>query len=173
MKLLPTLLPLLLCLPAAFAPAQTAPPAADPLAALGFLEGTWDAQARGSGAASVGTYSFSRELGNHILARHSTVPGTCKGPATFDCEHGDLLYIYADAPGAPLSAIYFDNEGHVIHYAVTTPTATEAIFLSSEPGPQFQLVYERKAATLSGKFQMRMPGQADWHSYLEWSGPKK
>ncbi len=153
--------------------AQTAHPAADPLAPLSFLEGTWDAQAQGSGAAAVGTYSFSRELGSHILARHSTTPGTCKGPSTFDCEHGDLLYIYADAPGAPLSAIYFDNEGHVIHYAVTTPTPTEAVFLSTEPGPQFQLVYERKTTMMSGKFQMRMPGESAWRSYLEWSGAKK
>ncbi len=72
-----------------------------------------------------------------------------------------------------MSAIYFDNEGHVIHYAVTLPTAIEAVFLSTEPGPQFQLVYERRDATLSGKFQMRMPGASAWHLYLEWSGPKK
>jgi uncharacterized protein YaiE (UPF0345 family) len=47
----------------------------------------------------------------------------------------------------PLKAIYFDNEGHV--------------------------VYELNAAVMSGKFQMKMPGQPDWKTYLEWSGGKK
>jgi len=26
---------------------------------------------------------------------------------------------------------------------------------------------------MSGKFQMQMPGQGGWKSYLEWSGAKK
>ena len=96
-------------------------------------------------------------------------------PAKFDCSHGDLLYLFQDAAGASLKAIYFDNEGHVIHYTVTTPTPTSAVFLSdpAAPGPQFRLMYERKAETLSGKFQMKMPGQNDYRSYLEWSGSKK
>lgn len=50
-----------------------------------------------------------------------------------------------------------------------------AIFLSEavHPGPQFRLVYELNAAVMSGKFQMKMPGQPDWKTYLEWSGGKK
>jgi len=35
------------------------------------------------------------------------------------------------------------------------------------------LVYELKDAVMSGKFQIRMPGQAEWKSYLEWNGAKK
>ena len=78
------------------------------------------------------------------------------------------------APGEPLKAIYFDNEGHVIHYNVSAPDATTAQFLSesSQRGPQFRLIYELKGSTMSGKFEMRMPGNADWKSYLEWSGKK-
>jgi hypothetical protein len=153
------------------------PPSAetDGWKSLSFLEGTWEAKTGGgSGVTSAGTYSFRPELGGHILARHSATAGGCKGPATFDCEHGDVLYIYRDGPGQPLKAIYFDNEGHVIHYDVSTPTATSAIFLSdgSQPGPQFRLVYELKDAIMSGKFQVKMPGQTEWKSYLEWSGGK-
>jgi hypothetical protein len=147
--------------------------------ALRFLEGTWDAKTQGetSGVNATGTYSFRKELGGHILARHSTAAG-CKGPADFDCEHGDLLYIYQemqDTPGQPLKAIYFDNEGHVIHYNVSTPTPASAVFTSdpSVPGPRFRLAYELKGAVMSGKFQMLMPGKAEWTSYLEWSGAKK
>jgi hypothetical protein len=74
-----------------------------------------------------------------------------------------------------MKAIYFDNEGHVIHYDVSTPDPTTAVFLSdaSATGPQFRLTYQRKNSTMSGKFQVRMPGQTEWQSYLEWSGDKK
>jgi hypothetical protein len=107
------------------------------------------------------------------VARHSTTDPKCKGPASFDCEHGDLLYIFQEAPAQPLKAIYFDNEGHVIHYNVSTPDATTAIFLSEPgPGPRFRLVYRLSGGVMSGKFQMQIPGQDDWKSYLEWSGGK-
>lgn len=143
---------------------------------LRFLIGTWEAKTEGgsAGAAGTGTYSFQLELRNHILARHATSSG-CEGPDRFDCEHGDLLYIYQDAPGRPFRAIYFDNEGHVIHYGVSTPTAATAIFLSesSQPGPKFRLIYELKGSIMYGKFQMQMPGQTEFTSYLEWSGAKK
>jgi hypothetical protein len=149
---------------------------ADPWNALRFLEGTWEAKthAAPAGVSALGTYTFRKELGGHILARHSSAAG-CKGPADFDCEHGDLLYVFQDAPGQPLHAIYFDNEGHVIHYGVSTPSAGTVMFLSdgSAASPQFRLVYELKAGVMSGKFQMRVPGKAEWTSYLEWSGAAK
>jgi hypothetical protein len=147
----------------------------DPWKALNFLEGTWTAKALGdSGAAASGRYTFQRELDGHVLARHSTSDPNCKGPATFDCAHGDLLYIFEDSPGQALKAIYFDNEGHVIRYDVSTPTSTSVIFLS-EPasGPQFRLTYELKSGVMTGKFQMRMPEQTEWRSYLEWSGTRQ
>jgi hypothetical protein len=158
-------------------PAQTpASSTADPWQPLKFLTGAWEAKtsnAPGSetaGAQVIGDYSFNFELNNHILARHSSIAG-CKAPTDYDCKHADLLYLYLE--GSSIKAIYFDNEGHVIH--VTTPTPTSAVFLLDPaiPGPQFRLVYERKDAILSGKFQMRMPGQSEFKSYLEWSGGKK
>lgn len=156
--------------------APTTAPAVDPWKSLQFLMGTWEAKTQGGSAraAGSGTYTFQSELRNHVLVRHSTNAG-CKGPAGFDCAHGDLLYVYQDAPGPTYKAIYFDNEGHVIHYDVSTPDDTTAIFLSdsSQPGPQFRLIYELKGLTMCGKFQMRVPGQAEFKSYLEWSGLKK
>jgi hypothetical protein len=149
----------------------------DPWKALGFLEGTWDAhaQAGSAGAQSSGMYTFKFELKRHVLARNSEAYAACQGPATFDCKHSDLLYVYQEAENQTLKAIYFDNEGHVIHYAVSTPDSSTAIFISdaSPSGPQFRLVYELKDSVMWGKFQMRMPGQAEWKSYLEWSGAKK
>ena len=157
--------------------AQAATPTeAEPWKSLGFLEGTWDAKAQsgGSGIESGGSYTFKKELGGHILARHSRSASGCKGPADADCDHNDLLYVYQDAPGQPLKAIYFDNEGHVIHYTVSTPTRTNAVFLSDPaPGPRFRLIYELKAAIMFGKFQSQAPGTTEWISYLEWRGAQK
>ena len=77
-------------------------------------------------------------------------------------------------PGSALKADYFDSEGHVIHYDVTTPTPMSVVFLSTPgPGPQFKLSYELSGKVMTGRFQMHMPGQGDWHTYLEWSGSRK
>lgn len=175
MKMIARILPLLLmALPVA---AQSTPSSANnSWKALSFLQGTWEAKITGGQSVSAtGTYTFRTELGDHILARHSMNDAGCKGPAGFDCNHSDLFYVYQDAPGQPLKAIYFDNEGHVIHYDVSTPDATTAIFLSdgAQPGPQFQLMYQLKGTLMSGKFQMRMPGKTEWKSYLEWSGSQR
>jgi hypothetical protein len=150
--------------------------AADPWQSLRFLTGTWQAKTQGGSAkaAGSGTYTFRLELQNHVLARHSS-SADCGGPADFNCKHSDLLYVYQDGGSQSYKAIYFDNEGHVIHYDVSTPAANTVTFLSdaSHPGPQFRLIYALDGAIMSGKFQMRMPGQRDFASYLEWTGAKQ
>jgi hypothetical protein len=175
MKVKAVFVPVLLCF--CMIPQMRGQAATDPLAPLKFLAGTWDAKTVNNPAVTaIGTYTFRTELRGHILARHTVADASkCKGPDDFNCEHGDLLYIYAERAGQALRAIYFDNEGHVIHYVVSTPTPTSAEFLSdaANPGPQFRLFYELKADTLSGKFQIRMPGQQEWKSYLEWTGSRK
>ena len=148
--------------------------ASDPFEALGFLLGSWKAHGTGGGAVADGTYAFRRELGGHVLARHSG-GANCKGPESFDCQHRDLLYVYAEAPGQPLKAIYFDNEGHVIHYDVMTPEPTSVVFLSetASGGPRFRLSYALKGGVMSGSFAMQPPGQTTWRPYLEWSGEQQ
>lgn len=142
---------------------------------LSFLEGTWDANVQNNATVTgSGRYTFQRELDGHILARHSTNDPNCKAPANFDCAHGDLLYVFQDAPGTPLKAIYFDNEGHVIHYDISTPSSNRVVFLSGPTaGPKFQLTYELNSGVMTGRFQMQMPGQSDWRTYLEWSGRRR
>ncbi len=143
---------------------------------LQFLIGTWEAKTTGgsSGAVSTGTYSFQLELRNHILSRH-TIAADCKGPADYNCEHSDLLYVYQDAPGKPYRAIFFDNEGHVIHYGVSVPHPASVAFTSdpSTPGPEYRLSYELKGEVMFGKFDIRMPGRTEFTTYLEWSGGRK
>jgi hypothetical protein len=146
----------------------------DPFAALSFLEGSWKAHGTGQGVVSDGVYAFHRELGGHVLARHAG-DASCKAPESFDCEHRDLLYVYADMPGQPLKAIYFDSEGHVIHYDVTTPEPASVEFLSEAHGgmPRFRLRYALKDGVMLGSFAMQPPGQTTWRPYLEWSGGKQ
>ncbi len=144
--------------------------------ALNFLEGTWEAKTTHAapGINANGSYTFRKELAGHILARHTST-AHCRGPLDYDCDHSDLLYVYNDTPGQPLKAIYFDNEGHVIHYSVTSPKPDSVMFLSDAvgPGPRFRLVYELNGGVMDGKFQMLMPGRTEWTSYLEWSRTRK
>jgi hypothetical protein len=154
--------------------AQTSPQDPNPWKELNFLKGTWEAKtAAGATAKITGTYTFQMELKGHVLARHATV-SDCTGPETFDCQHGDLFYVYQDSTENGLKAIYFDNEGHVIKYAVSTTEPSTVTFMSEpQPGPRFRLVYHLDGAVMYGRFQIQMPAQDTWTSYLEWSGSKR
>ncbi|MGA7110004.1 MAG: hypothetical protein WBY75_19795 [Terracidiphilus sp.] len=170
MKLLPIAFAMCFCLPVlAQTPASTGH---DPFQNMKFLEGTWDANVQNNAAVKrSGRYTFDRELSGRILARHSTNDPNCSAPENFDCAHSDVLYVFQDGPGLELKAIYFDNEGHVIHYNVTTPKPQSVVFLSdTAQGPRFRLEYELSGTVMTGRFSMQMPGEDDWRTYLEWSG---
>ncbi len=146
----------------------------DPWLPIRFLLGSWEAKTTGGVAqaqASAG-YSFRLELREHVMARH-TRSGVCAAPDDFDCQHSDLLYIYSEGNG--LKAIFFDNEGHIIHYDISVPKPGTAVFLSdaAQPGPQFRLSYTLLNGAMNGMFEIKMPGQADFSSYLEWSGHQR
>jgi len=165
--------------PAAPASAQTpakSPAKTDPWAGIRFLLGSWEAKTTGGVAQAQvsASYSFRLELRDHVLARHSR-SGSCSAPDDFDCLHSDLLYIYPASTGAALEAIYFDNEGHVIHYAVSTPKPGTVVFLSdpAQPGPQYRLSYTFLDGVMTGQFEMKMPSQTEFASYLEWSGKRQ
>jgi hypothetical protein len=172
--------------PAAPAPAAPAMPAtasmtqlpgkADPWVGLRFLVGSWGAKTTGgvAQAQAAAGYAFRLELNDHILARHSR-SGAYAAPDDFHCQHNDLLYIFPAPSGQAFQAIYFDNEGHVIHYDVSTPKPGSVVLLSdpAQPGPQYRLSYTLLGGVMSGQFELKMPGQADFTSYLEWSGSQR
>ncbi len=178
------LLFLLLLVPSSLRSAAQSKAAVDPLKPLDFLLGSWQAKTTSAGSAGatvVGTYSFHRDLASHALQRTSS-QDSCKGPQNFDCQHGDQLTVYADANnphGVGLYALYLDSEGHVIHYAVTTPDAHTVVFSSQGPpnAPQFQLRYELigsgATAVMKGSFAGAAPGSGEYHPYLEWSGTRQ
>ncbi len=153
------------------------------VASLDFLLGTWTADV-GSTAKPMGSYVFQRELDGRILARHATADAACVDATSAVCAHRDLFYVYQDSSGAPLKAIYFDSEGHVIQYSVAIRheggsygVRDYATFLSdaSALGPRFRLIYERntdtytKKTSMSGKFEQLLPN-GKWLTYLEWGG---
>lgn len=175
------------------APAFPAAPLATPTAplldlrALSFLEGKWNAESR-DGRQQLGVYSWDAELNGHVLARHGSASSTCLRAVPATCEHADLLYVFQDSAGAPLRAIYFDNEGHVIRYEVSvrhedTPSGGArrdlAIFLSDAAalGPRYRLTYERNsdlqtgATILTGRFEVLLQS-GEWRTYMAWSGKK-
>jgi hypothetical protein len=156
----------------AVVPGQVVSAKPDPWVDFRFLVGAWEAKTTG-GVAQVqviANYSFRLELHDHILARHTT-KGHCNSVDDFDCRHSDLLYIYPADNGQGFLAIYFDNEGHVIHYTVSAPKPGTVLLISdaAQPGPQYRLTYELLEGAMTGKFEVKMPGQGDFSSYLEWS----
>jgi hypothetical protein len=155
----------------------------DPWASFQFLIGDWVGEGSGQPGQGEGRFSLKPDLEGKILVRrnHASYPAQGGRPPV---SHDDLMVIY---PGEKESAraIYFDNEGHVIHYTVTsggriliTPTRNVAglitpglVFLSeSQPsGPRFRLSYtQEKAGLVSIKFEIAPPGKPDeFKTYLE------
>jgi hypothetical protein len=81
-----------------------------------FLIGEWTGKGSGSPGEAGGAFSFSFDLEEKILVRRNRAdyPATKEKPAY---SHTDLMVIYKEGPAT--RAIYFDNEGHIINYAVT------------------------------------------------------
>jgi len=148
---------------------QSAPKPSDRWEALRFLVGDWVGKGDGAPGAATGAYSFHEELNGQILVRRSYADYSAQGGG----RHEDLLIVYAGTPTEPLHAIYFDSEGHVIHYNVAIKPDT-AIFESdaSQPGPRYRLSYTRAADVVSGKFEIAPPG-GEFKAYLTWSSVRK
>jgi hypothetical protein len=139
---------------------------------LRFLVGTWVSAGSNELGSADGTASFTEELNQHVIIRRSFADYK-SGPQT-GTRHDDLLVIYRDADDAPPRAIYFDSEGHVIHYGITMKADNAAVFDSepSRPGAKYRLSYAREGDTLNGVFQIAPPG-GDYKTYLTWSSRKQ
>src|SRR5262249_58817840 len=115
--------------------AHAAPPSQ--LKPLDFLLGDWDAIRAKADDAS-GKTTFSRALQDRVIERKNFAdyPGANGKPAS---RHDDMMLIYAT--GDAVRADYFDSEGHVIHYAVTSPATNQAVFVSDATprGPPYRL----------------------------------
>ncbi len=139
--------------------------------ALDTLVGTWTGEGEGQPGTGGGGFTFQKELGGKVLVRRSRAdyPAAQGRPAV---HHEDLLVVYRDQAGAPPRAIYFDNEGHVIRYAVRTSAAGDSLEFLSEPdaaAPAYRLRYVRTGpGPLRITFEIAPPGKpGEFRQYLE------
>jgi hypothetical protein len=143
--------------------------------AFRFLIGEWVGEGTGAPGEATGDFSFSFDLEGKILVRRNRAdyPATKDKPAY---SHTDLMVIYQEPEGA--RAIYFDNEGHVIHYAVSlSKDQTTLTFLSdpSPSAPRFRFTYNKaKNDSMTFQFDIAPPGKPEAFSkYLEGSLHRK
>jgi hypothetical protein len=125
--------------------------AQDPWKELQFLAGEWV----GEGAA--GACSFTFDLQRKVMVRKSFAEAP-----TF--RHEDLMVVYLDKD---LKAIYFDSEGHVIHY--TIEAGPDSVRFLSE---QYRLTYRKEGDKLLLDFDIAPPGKA-FSNYLHATLRKK
>src|SRR5262245_59780321 len=135
-----------------------------------FLLGEWEGKGGGAPGQGAGGFTFALDLQKRILVRrnHSDYPATNKQPAF---SHEDLMVIYQEADKSA-RAVYFDNEGHVIHYNVEfSPYHNSLVFLSeaSPSVPQFRLTYSKAPGnSLAIKFEIAPPGASGkFSTYLQ------
>jgi hypothetical protein len=136
-------------------------PQSDPFAPLRPLVGEWTNVEGGGepGNVSAGELSFRLELSGRVLVRRSFTdfPAHDNQPAL---HHEDLMLIYVESQS--MRALYLDNEGHSIRYAVSVvgPVVT---FLSEEaasPAPRQRLTYRIEGPdTITLAFDLAAPGE--------------
>lgn len=125
-----------------------------------WLLGEWKGEGAGKPGEGNGTFSFAFDLDKKILVRknYTEFPATNSKPASI---HEDLMIIYLDFSGNPSKAIYFDNEGHTIHYSIQYSDKT--ITLQSEKIahiPVFKLSYIwLDDTTINTQFEISQDGQ--------------
>ncbi len=135
------------------------------------LVGEWVGEGGGEpGQSTRGGFSFESDLQGAVLVRKSFAeyPASQNHPAS---RHDDLTVVYRNA-GATPRATYFDNEGHVIDYALSaSPDGSRIEFLSAPRTgePRFRLTYVvTSPEALKLLFEIAPPGHPESFSpYLE------
>jgi hypothetical protein len=138
-----------------------------------FLIGKWAGEGNGQPGPGSGAFTFAFDLDKNILVRknHTEFPASNVRPAF---THDDLLVVYPETGGEPSKAIYFDNEGHVIHYSVVYE-GESIVFTSDKQGnlPVFRLSYiPLDNTTVNVKFEMSQDGEK-FMTYLEGKSRKE
>ena len=125
-----------------------------------FLIGDWAGEGTGDPGQGTGGFNFELQLDQRILVRqnHAEYPATKDRPAY---SHQDLMVIHPEGSG--WSAVYFDNEGHVIHYEAEFRTGGDGVVFTSKDeasAPRFMLTYTKAGANKVGiEFAIAAPGK--------------
>ena len=144
---------------------------ADGWQALHSLIGEWTGVGSGTPGQGSGGFSFKEDLQGKVLVRKNRAeyPATKDRPAFV---HDDLMIVYHESADAPAHAIYFDSEGHVIHYGIhASEDGAEIVFESAAEAaaPRYRLTYTRACADqLKIRFEIAPPGHAsEYKTYIE------
>ena len=129
---------------------------------LQFLLGEWIAAGSGEPGRGTGSVSFAFELDGVIFVRrnHLEFAATADQPGF---THDDQLITYKEETGE-MRAIYFDNEGHTIHYKVTLSPEGHLVYISEAvPGtPRFRMSYFKGVdGTYITRFEIAPPGSPE------------
>jgi hypothetical protein len=138
-----------------------------------FLLGEWTWVGGGRPGQGNGVSTFQPELDGTVLVRktHLDYPAT-KERAAF--AHDDLIYVYHDPQDNSVRAIFFDGEGHVIRYALTTASSGNSVEFVSDAAPggtRCRMTYARTGAdSVTEKFEIAPPGKPnDFATYVEFT----
>jgi hypothetical protein len=139
-----------------------------------FLIGDWVGSGSGKPGQGSGEFSLKFDLDNKILVRRNRNRLAPTAGQTSAAVHEDLMVIYPQPGNGSFRAVYFDNEGHVIHYGISFANHT-AVFESDEPGnaTKFKLTYELKPdGLLSIQFAIAAPGKP-FQTYVSGTAKRK
>ncbi len=138
---------------------------------LRFLLGDWTGEGSGEPGQGSGSFSFRLELAQNILVRRNRADYPAKqGRPAF--SHEDLMVVHKDPGTGRLQAIYFDGEGHVIHYGVHVSEDGKTVQFRSEVSdktPQYRLTYAKSGNdTVRLKFEIAPAGKPEsFSTYIE------
>jgi hypothetical protein len=139
---------------------------------LEFLVGDWRGEGGGGPGQGAGGFSFTWDLQKTVLVRrnYAEYPAQQGRPAA---RQDDLTVVYRE--GSALRADYYDNEGHIIRYRVSSPAAGVAEFLSeaAEVAPRYRLTYRKTGAESVGiQFEVAPPGKP-FATYIQATARRK
>jgi len=133
------------------------------------LVGRWIGIDDGRPGTASGATSFEYELDGRVLTRRNVVdyPGS-NGRA--GVHHEDLMTIHPAPDGRDAEAMYYDNEGHVIHYAATWSSDEHVLVMLSLPdagAPRFKLTFTfEQFDRLAVVFEIAPPGSVEFRRYV-------
>jgi len=146
-------------------------------APLEYLLGDWVGEGGGQPGQGTGEFSFHPDLQNRVLVRknYAAYPPTKDRPGF---RHDDLMVVYREPDSALPRALYFDSEGHVIHYSVTASSDQKTIEFVSDAlpsSPRYRLTYVKTGSdTLTLRFEIAPPGKPDsFSTYIEAKAKRK